>query len=488
MTTLQTKTVVLFASKLGYQTRSFEAAARKLGVELVYVTDRCHELDDPWGDHAIAARFANPEEAAATAIQSLRGKPIAAILALGDAPAVAASYTARGLGLRANHPAAVEACHNKLRTREVFRDAGLFNPPTGLWFRTIPLSPEPEPSLLGIQYPCVLKPLSLSASQGVMRANTHEEFREAARRLARLLERPDLQTKSASPYREALVEEYIPGVEVAVEGILLDGELKILAIFDKPDPLEGPYFEETIYVAPSRLSAEQQSAIIRTASQSIRALGLSHGPVHAEFRINDRGVWPIEVAPRPIGGMCAASLSFVSTRNPIMDDIREGTASAVPKGSDNAGALAPEVSVATGTQIALTEQTLPHDLQPIGLEELILRHAIGEDISAWQREPAASAVMMIPVPASGILEKVGGIAEAQRVANVTDVQITARLHDQIQAWPEGSSYLGFIFAKAESPAAAEQAVREAHSKLTFQIRPTLPVEHPITGKVLDPRN
>ncbi len=439
MITNNTKTAALFASKLGYQTRSFEAAARKLGAQLVYVTDRCHELNDPWGDHAIAAGFANPEEAAAIAMESLRAQPLAAILALGDAPAVAASYAARGLGLRSNHPAAVEACHHKLRMREVFRDAGLFDPPTSLWFRTIPLSPEPEPSLLGIQYPCVLKPLSLSASQGVMRANSREEFREAARRLARLLERPDLQMKSASPSREALVEEYIPGVEVAVEGMLLDGELKILAIFDKPDPLEGPYFEETIYVTPTRLSAEQQSAIIRTATQAIHALGLSHGPVHAEFRINNRGVWPIEVAPRPIGGMCAASLKFVSAQS----------------------------------------------ADAIALEELILRHAIGEDVSAWQREPRSSAVMMIPVPAGGILERVDGITEAQLVVNVTDVQITARLHDQIVAWPEGSSYLGFIFAKAESPAAAEQALREAHSKLTFQIRPTLPVEHPVTGKVLD---
>jgi biotin carboxylase len=254
-----------------------------------------------------------------------------------------------------------------------------------------------------------------------------------------LLERPDLQMKNASPIREALVEEYIPGAEVAVEGILVDGELKLLAIFDKPDRLEGPYFEETIYVTPSRLSAEQQSAIVRTAMRAIRALGLSHGPVHAEFRINDRGVWPIEVAPRPIGGMCARSLSFV----------------------------------------------FPQSADLIGLEELILRHAIDQDISAWQRESAASAVMMIPVPASGILEKVEGIAESQLVANVTDVQITARLHDQIQAWPEGSSYLGFIFAKAESPAAAEQALREAHAKLHFQIHPILPVQHPITGKVLE---
>jgi biotin carboxylase len=441
MPTAQTKTVALFASKLGYQTRSFESAARKLNVQLTYVTDRCHELADPWNDQAIAARFASPEEAAATAMQSLRDKPLDAILALGDAPAVAAAYAARGLGLVANHPAAVEACHNKFRMREVLRDAGLFHAPTSFWFRRIPLSLEPEPALLGVQFPCVLKPLSLSASQGVMRANNREEFRDAARRLRRLLERPDLQMKNPSSAREALVEEYIPGAEVALEGILVDGELKSLAIFDKPDPLEGPFFEESIYVTPSRLSAQQQAAVHRCATQAIRAIGLTHGPIHAEFRINEQDVWPIEVAPRPIGGMCAASLAFVS---------REHS-------------------------------------EPIALEELILRHAIGQDISQWDREPAASGVMMIPVPASGILETVTGTDEAKRVQHVTDVQITARLHDEILAWPEGSSYLGFIFAKAESPAVAEHALCEAHSKLHFQIRQTLPVEHPATGKVLNPR-
>jgi D-alanine-D-alanine ligase-like ATP-grasp enzyme len=436
-----TKTVALFACKLGYQTRSFESAARRLIVQLAYVTDRCHELADPWNDNAIAARFANPEEAAAAAIQSLRSKPLDAILALGDAPALAAAYAARGLGLVANHPAAVEACTNKLRMREVLRDAGLFEAPTKFWFRRIPLSPEPEPALLGIQFPCVLKPLSLSASQGVMRANNREEFRVATRRLARLLERPDLQLKIAAAPREALVEEYIPGVEVAVEAILIAGELKLLAIFDKPDPLEGPFFEESIYVTPSRLSAPQQSAIRDCAVRAIRAIGLTHGPVHAEFRINERDIWPIEIAPRPIGGMCAASLAFISPRYP----------------------------------------------EPIALEELILRHAVGEDITDWHRESAASGVIMIPVPSSGILEGVTGIDESGRVPHITDVQITARLHDEILAWPEGSSYLGFIFAKSESPAGAEYALREAHSKLHFQIRSTLPVEHPITGKVLGPR-
>src|SRR5439155_1133717 len=199
----------------------------------------------------------------------------------------------------ANHPVAVEACHNKLRMREIFREVGLPTP----WFRATPLSPTPEPALLGLRYPCVIKPLSLSASQGVMRADNREDFLAAVARLKQLFDQPELRSQRESDSSQALVEEYIPGAEVAVEGILVDGAFKLLAIFDKPDPLEGPFFEETIYVTPSRLTAAQQEAIHRAAEDAARAIGLSQGPVHAEFRVNERGIWPVEIAPRPIGGL-----------------------------------------------------------------------------------------------------------------------------------------------------------------------------------------
>src|SRR5438552_6437207 len=159
------KRLLLFTAKLGYQTRSFEDAARRLGVQLVYVTDRCQQLEDPWGDQAIPVHFESPEAAAYTVMETLRGKEVAGILALGDRPAAAAAYAARGLGVRYNHPAAVEACRSKLRMREVFRDAGLNGPS----FRSLPIDPTSEPGLLGISYPCVLKPLSLAATQGVAR-------------------------------------------------------------------------------------------------------------------------------------------------------------------------------------------------------------------------------------------------------------------------------------------------------------------------------
>src|SRR6266851_1584353 len=293
--TSPSKRLLLFTAKLGYQTRSFEDVAHKLGVQLVYVTDRCHQLEDPWGDQAVPVHFETPEVAAYTVMEALRGQDVSGILALGDRPAAAAANAARGLGVRYNHPAAVEACRSKLRMKEVFRDAGLSVP----WFRNLPIDPAPEPVLLGISYPCVLKPLSLSASQGVVRANNREEFVAAAVRIRRLLKSPEI-----------LVEGYIPGREVAIEGLLTDGALSILAIFDKPDPLEGPYFEETIYVTPSRLPESGQHAIEKCARDAARALGLSNGPIHAEFRVNDDGVWPLEVAPRPIGGLCARALRF----------------------------------------------------------------------------------------------------------------------------------------------------------------------------------
>src|SRR5437899_11880691 len=226
------KRLLLFTAKLGYQTRSFEDAARQLGVQLVYVTDRCRQLEDPWGDHAIAVHFETPEVAAYTVIEVLRGQDVSGILALGDRPAAAAAYAARGLGVRYNHPAAVEACRSKLRMKEVFQDAGLSVP----WFRNLPIDPAPEPVLLGISYPCVLKPLSLSASQGVVRANNREEFFAAAAWVRRLLKSPEILATRESNLDQILVEGYIPGREGAVEGLLTDGDLGVLGVFGKPDP------------------------------------------------------------------------------------------------------------------------------------------------------------------------------------------------------------------------------------------------------------
>src|ERR1700692_3138282 len=396
------KRLLLFTNKLGYQTRSFEEAAQKHETEIIYVTDRCHQLEDPWGDRAIAVHFESAQSAASNVVEALNGKSVDGILALGDSPSVAAAYTARELGISYNHPAAVEACRSKLRMREVFRETGLKTP----WFRVVNLDPTPEPSLLEISYPCVLKPLSLSASRGVIRANNRDEFVSAAQRIRKLLESPEIRATREAHLDQILVEGYIPGREVAVEGLLTDGVLKVLAIFDKPDPLEGPYFEETIYVTPSNLTESQQLAIQKCAQA------------------------------------CARALRFVENENQTIEN-------------KNA-----------------------QEQASIGLEELLLLHSLDLPVTTWTRERLASGVMMIPVPSSGMLESVQGEEAARETPGITELLITARLHDYIEAWPEGASYLGFLFAVAETPREVEQALRAAHEKLRFTLTPRLPVQHP----------
>ena len=421
--------LLILASKLGYQTRSFAEAAKALGVDVVFASDRCHQLEDPWSDGAIALRFDQPEEAARRIVQQSLVRPVDGIIALGDRATTTAAYAAGALGITYNSPQAVENCRSKLRQREILRDAGL--PVPG--FFSFRLDKKLEKVLSRVQFPCVVKPLRLAASQGVIRANNPEEFQAAVGRIATLLKSPEIQVTHEEELDRLLVERYIPGGEVAVEGLLTRGNLRILGIFDKPDPLEGPYFEETIYVTPSRLPDEIYERVIDCAAATVRALGLTHGPVHAEFRVNEQGPWVIEAAPRPIGGLCSRALRFGPNR------------------------------------------TL--------LEEILVRHALGMPGSDLGREDGASGVMMIPVPKSGVLERVEGEAQARATLGIEDVQITARLHDFIAAWPEGSSYLGFIFARGKSPDEVEAALRLAHSNLKFEIVERLPVEHPVTGTI-----
>src|SRR5580693_8968855 len=299
--------LLILASKLGYQTRSFAEAAKALGVDVVFASDRCHQLEDPWADGAIAVRFDEPEDAARRIVKQSFVRPVDGLIALGDRPTSTAAYTARALGFAYNTPQSVENCRSKLRQREVLRDAGL--PVPG--FFSFRLDKRVEKILPRVQFPCVVKPLRLAASQGVIRANQAEEFQAAVVRIKHLLESPEVKVTQEPDLDRLLVERYIPGAEVAVEGLLTRGKLRILGVFDKPDPLEGPYFEETLYVTPSRLAEASQHEIVRVTKAAVAALGLRTGPVHAELRVPAPGsAVLLEVAARSIGGLCARSLVF----------------------------------------------------------------------------------------------------------------------------------------------------------------------------------
>ncbi len=408
--------VLLVAATTGYQTRSFTAAARRLGIDVTLATDRCHVLEDPWRDHAIPVRFEEPE----IAVEALSGCAVDGVVAVADRPTLVAALAARMLGLPYHSPEAVAACRDKHRMREIFGQAGLLTPEN---FR-VALDRDPREIAHDVVFPCVLKPLGLSASRGVIRANNADEFVAAFDRIRRILEQAEVR-QSHEEWNEAIqIERYIEGREFALEGLMTHGELNVLAIFDKPDPLEGPFFEETIYVTPSRESDEVQGAIVEATRRAVRALGLNHGPVHAEMRVNSRGVYMLEVAARPIGGLCARALRF-------------------------AGGLT--------------------------LEELVIVHAVGKTLPATNLYPPALGVMMIPVPRAGVYESVSGIDEALLTYGVDDVAITAKIGQKLTPLPEGASYTGFIFASGDDPAAVENSLRIAHSRLKFDILATLDV-------------
>ena len=416
---------LLIATTTGYQIRSFGEAADKLGVRLVFASDRCDRLEDPWWDQAIPVRFYEEEQSVNAVLSACNGAPPNGIVAVGDRPAVLAARLARAFGLDGHPPEAAAASRNKLATRRALKAAGLPTP----WFESMPIDTNPHDLSDRVPYPAVVKPLALSGSRGVVRANNAVEFVAAFDRLRRLLEMPDVRIERDEAHERAIVEAFIPGAEYAVEGLLDRGVFRLLAIFDKPDPLDGPFFEETIYLTPSTAPPETQRRIAAAVTTACAAIGLHHGPVHAECRLDGTRVYVLEVAARPIGGLCSRALRFVdNTRGP-----RDGTHEAA------------------------------------SLEEVLLRHALGEDVSAYARERTAAGVMMIPIPKPGIYRCVDGVEEAKTVAGIEDVRITAKLDARLVPLPEGKSYLGFIFARGAEPRAVDHALREAHARLRFVI-------------------
>jgi len=406
------KRLLLIGATTGYQTREFTAAAERLGYELALATDRCHVLDDPWGDRAIPLRFEDPLGAAETLARDATAD---GIVALGDRAAYIAALAAERMPLPFHSADSVARSRNKFLARERFLAAGLLIPE----YYRVELSEGPDRAAREAAYPCVLKPLALSASRGVIRANNPQEFRAAFLRIEHLLADPDIVRLGDKEDRCLQVESFIEGREFALEGILTQGDFRALALFDKPDPLDGPFFEETIYITPSREPAATQDAILRTTQAAVRALGLTHGPIHAEMRVNARGVWMLEVAARPIGGLCA--------------------------------------------------RVLP------GLEELILRHAAGQNPGDIGWPSPASGVMMIPIPREGIYVDTDGLERARAEPGIEDVIITAKPGQKLVPLPEGSSYLGFIFARGATPDAVDATLRRAHTQLQFNIATVLPV-------------
>jgi biotin carboxylase len=415
--------LLLLVPPQSYRAEDFQAAAARLGVEVVVGTDRCHRIEDAFGpsEGLLSLDYRRPEAAAEEIGREAAAREIAGIVPVDDGTAVIAALAAERLGLARNPPAAARRTANKLAQREALQAAGVPVPR----FQAFPIAGGPDGPSSVVPYPCVLKPLGLSASRGVIRADDPVSFREAWRRIVAILAsaRGERKAREEGAGSQLLVEDFVPGPEVALEGLLRGGRLEVLALFDKPDPLDGPFFEETLYVTPSRHPAAAQAEVERVIGAASEALGLREGPVHAEARLGPAGPVVLEVAARTIGGLCARALRF-----------------------------------GTGAS----------------LEELVVAHAMGLPLASVRRESQASGVMMLPIPRRGVLHGVAGLSAARQVAGIQDVVITVPEGREVVPLPEGDAYLGFLFARGKTPDAVEAALREGHRRLSFDIRAPLP--------------
>jgi biotin carboxylase len=397
-----------------YRAKAFLKAATEVGIDVTVATEREQPLSRTTRGALLELDYLNEGHAKSQVMSFVEHYPVDAIVGVDDDTTVLAAQLAQALHLPHNSVESVKAARYKDVMRIALGEAeGVLSPP----FWVFGTDQDPHHIAERVPYPCVLKPLSLAASRGVIRANNPSDFVAAFDAILSILAESNLEPDDPGAH-QILVEEFIPGREVALEGLLQKGALTTLALFDKPDPLDGPYFEETIYVTPSRLPPSAQQEIAQAAERAAAALGLRTGPLHAELRLNDRGAWIVEVAARSIGGLCSSTLRF-----------GEGTS----------------------------------------LEEIILRQAAGLDLTSLEREQRPSGVMMIPIPSAGVLRDVHGLEAAQRIPGIDEIDISIPCGERVEPLPRASRYLGFIFAHADTPAAVEQALRRAHAELRFEI-------------------
>ncbi|MEO8191665.1 MAG: ATP-grasp domain-containing protein [Acidobacteriota bacterium] len=402
--------VLLLLPTTTYRSGDFLDAASRIGADVVVASEEASAVTPVNPGGLWTLDFRDPEASARRAVELSAGSPpIDAVVGVDDDTAVAAAAIAQALGLPHVSVQAAEAARHKGRMRELLSAAGVAVPR----HRVFPRTSDPSAAAAEVRYPCVLKPTFLAASRGVILAKRPAEFLAAWERIGKILDEPDARTRGGAAAGEILAEDFVSGPEVALEGLLSVGELRVLALFDKPDPLEGPFFEETLYVTPSRLPGETRDAVADLVLRASRALGLTEGPVHAEVRIGSAGPVLIETAARSIGGLCSRTLRF-------------------------------------GTGMSL--------------EEVILRHALRMPAPA-PREDVAAGVLMIPIPRPGTFERVSGLEAARQVPGIVEATITLRPGQKLVPLPEGSRYLGFLFSRAATPAEAERALREAHAKL-----------------------
>lgn len=405
--------IILLVPATTYRVGEFLAAAGDLDLQVVVATDGASP------GAGIDVDIDDAEAVADAVVRFDRDHPVDAVLSVDDRGVAGAALAAERLGLPHASPAAVADARDKFRTRRRLDRAEVPQPR----FRAV--APGDDDAVVqagtAVGYPCVVKPTTLSASRGVIRADTPDELVAAARRASAIA-----GSAGVPATQPLLVESFVAGPEVAVEAVLRDGVLRVLAIFDKPDPLDGPYFEETIYVTPSRLPDTQRRGLASATAAACAALGLRHGPVHAELRLDGGRPAVIEVAPRTIGGLCGRT-----------------------------------VEIGTGRR----------------LEALVLANALGRALPPGRRRRGAG-VLMVPPPRAGRFVTVSGVEAARAVPGVLGVEVTVTPGTAVAPAPDGARYVGFVFAAGLTAADAEASLRRAWDHLRVEVDGHGPGEHP----------
>ena len=406
------RSVLLVAPHNSYRIHAYVKAASHLGIKIVIASQSSYSLVSAVAD-GLQVDFSDDNSSLQVVLQADRDHHFQAVISTDDGAVRLAAVLAQALGLPSNAPDSAELTRRKDLARKRLHSRGAVVP----FFRVVNISSSLESKLNQLQYPVVVKPLAMSGSKGVIRANNHQECLNAIARIKPIL--ADITNQFEREH--VLIEGYISGKEVAFEGLLRKGELRQLTIFDKPDQMEGPFFEETYYVTPTQILEAEQSLVHRRVTEACEAYGLREGPIHAELRLLNDEAYIIEMASRTIGGDCADMLEFGLN---------------------------------------------------IGLEELVLLQALGKPLDIPSLEESVG-VLMIPIPSRGLLRRVEGIGKAKKVPHIMDIGISVREGYEVVPLPEGSSYLGFIFAKAPTAELVEVALRKAHMCLKIVIAPTI---------------
>ena len=402
--------VILIIPSASYRTGPFMNAIKKLDLKVLVISDKSQVFSGKYPDNLIIINFNHWKDKSVEISKWAKNNGLKAVIGVDEESIVLAANLSNFLNVDHNSIESVLLTKNKYLMRTELKKTGLCSP----WFKIFSIYESSNKIINEISFPCVIKPTFLSGSRGVMRVNTKKELSEGIKTLNELLSLDELRKRAGKQSDYIMIEEYIPGKEVAIEGIVSEGKLTMLAIFDKPELLEGPTFEETIIVTPSVLTKKIQYSLLETLQIVVKALGIVKGPVHAEARINRNGNYILECASRSIGGLCSKVLEFQGG---------------------------------------------------ISLEELILRSYLGRNIEKSKLIGNARGVMMMPTEKKGILKEIGGVKDALVVNGVTDLQITVKPGEKLQPLPKGDRYLGFIFAEGNNQEFVINALKNAWSKI-----------------------